>query len=276
LENFYNLQKNTKNYFNAKVEEEINRLKEDLSGSEEEIIKRIETDSAFIIKKLLHNEKINNNIFKTPLPNKPADAKKMKLKKGNSLEPLVKLKLARNNIHSGQSRRMNIVAKNKSPLLTNINGNVGNNKEQDDFDPNTINYNDLSEYDYKEMINKKEHCFDVVTRLEKSIKEAQKMYQRKLKEMKTKVEENSQKLNAKNKENEVLKSEIDDLNKIYALTEQENKITNVQNIKTKKNKNKANTNINNNNEKELESQKEYLSPKYYKNIEKDNNNNNNT
>ena len=63
LENFYNLQKNTNNYFNAKIEEEINRLREDLSGSEEEIIKRIETDSAFIIKKLIHNEKINNNIF---------------------------------------------------------------------------------------------------------------------------------------------------------------------------------------------------------------------
>ena len=279
LENFYNLQKNTKNYFNAKIEEEINRLREDLSGSEEEIIKRIETDSAFIIKKLIHNEKINNNIFKTPIPNKPADVKKMKLKKGNSLEPLAKIKLARNNIHSGQSRRMNIVAKNKSPLLTNNNGTGTNNKEQDDFDPSKINYNDLTEYEYKEMISKKEHYYDVVAKLEKSIKEAQKMYQRKLKEMKVTVEENSQKLNAKNKENESLKSEIDDLNKIYALTEQENKIMNGQNTKMKKTKKKTNTNNNdinnNNNEKELESHKEYLSPEYYNNQENNSNTNNN-
>ena len=261
LENYYSSQKSNKNYFNAKVEEEINRLKEDLSGNEEEIIKRIETDSAFIIRKLIHNEKINNNIFKTPIPNKPADAKKMKLKKGNSLEPLVKLKLARNNIHSGQSRRMNIVAKNKSPLLTNINNN--HNKDQDDFDPTKINYNDLTDFEYNEMISKKSHCYDVVTRLEKSIKEAQKMYQRKVKEIKTTLEENSQKLNTKNKENELLKAEIDDLNKILSLSEQENKIMIGQNTKPKKN-NKINNN-NNNNEKELESQKEYLSPEYYNN-----------
>ena len=270
LDKFYNTQKSAKNYFNAKVEEDINRLKEDLAGNDEDIIKRIESDNAFIIKKMIHNEKMRENIFKTPAMNKPADVKKMKLKKGNSLEPLAKLKMARNNIHSGQSRRMNIVARNKSPLLTNINGNNAK-KEQDDFDPTKINYNDLSDFEYKEMINKKEHCFDVVSRLEKSIKEAQKMYQRKLKEMKASFEENCQKLNDKNRENELLKSEIEDLNKILALSEQENKINIVQNTKSKKNnKNMRKTNnINNNNEKELESQKEYLSPEYYSN--KDNN-----
>ena len=268
LEKFYETQKNTKNYFNAKVEEEINRLKEDLSGNEEEIIKRIETDSAFIIKKMIHNEKMRENLLRTPAPNKPLEARKMKLKKGNSLEPLAKLKIARNNIHSGGSRRMNIVAKNKSPISTNIN----NNKEKDDFDPNKINYNDLTDYEYKEMINKKEHCNDVVTKLEKSIREAQKMYQRKVKEIKLSLEQKTQQLSEKNKENESLKSEIDDLTKILSIAEQENKINTVQPPKPKKstkNLNKTNTNLNNN-DKELESQKEYLSPEYYSN----NNNNN--
>ena len=267
LEKFYETQKNTKNYFNAKVEEEINRLKEDLSGNEEEIIKRIETDSAFIIKKMIHNEKMKENILRTPAPNKPLEARKMKLKKGNSLEPLAKLKIARNNIHSGGSRRMNIIAKNKSPILTNINSN----KEKDDFDPNKINYNDLTDYEYKEMINKKEHCNDVVTKLEKSIREAQKMYQRKVKEIKLSLEQKTQQLSEKNKENESLKSEIDDLTKILSIAEQENKINTVQPLKSKKstkNLNKTNTNLNNN-DKELESQKEYLSPEYYSN----NNNN---
>ena len=262
LEKFYNSQKTTKNYFNAKVEEDINRLKEDLSGTEEDIMKRIETDSSFIIKKMIHNEKMKENIFKTPMMNKPVDAKKMKLKKGNSLEPLAKLKIARTNIHSGQSKRVNIIAKNKSPLLTNFN----NNKEKDDFDPSKINYNDLTDYEYKEMLNKKEHCFDIVTKLEKSIKEAQKMYQRKLKEIKSIVDENSQKLNDKNKENESLKTEIDDLNKILSLNEEENKILQGQTMKSKKSKNNKTNNKNaNNNEKELESQKEYLSPEYYSN-----------
>ena len=281
LEKFYNSQKSTKNYFNAKIEEEISRLKEDLSGNEEEIIKRIQTDSAFIIRKLIHNEKMRENILKTPLPNKPSDARKMKLKKGNSLEPLNKLKIARNNIHSGHSnRRMNIVAKNKSPLLTNNNANNNvnvNNKEKDDFDLNNINYNDLTDFEYKEMLNKKDHCYDVVTKLEKSIKEAQKMYQRKIKDIKISVEEKSQQLIEKNKENESIKLEIEDLNKILSLSEQENlkNIEQGQIIKPKKinkNTNKNNNNINTK-EKELESQKEYLSPEYYSNNNNNSNNN---
>ena len=121
------------------------------------------------------------------------------------------------------------------------------------------------------MLNKKEHCYDVVTKLEKSIKEAQKIYQRKIKEIKTTLNENSEKLNIRNKENEALKSEIEDLNKILSLTEQENKINNIgQTMKSKKNNknmNKTNNNIKNN-EKELESQKEYLSPEIYSNNNK--------
>ena len=67
---------------------------------------------------------------------------------------------------------MNIIAKNENPLLTNFN----NNKEKEDFNPSKINYNDLTDYEYKEMLSKKEHCFDIVTNFEKSIKEAQKIY----------------------------------------------------------------------------------------------------
>ena len=52
--------------------------------------------------------------------------------------------------------------------------------------------------------------------------------------MKASFEENCQKLNDKNRENELLKSEIEDLNKILALSEQENKINIVQNTKSKK------------------------------------------
>ena len=91
----------------------------------------------------------------------------MKLKKGNSLESLNKLIIARNNKNSGYSnRRTNIVAKNKSPILTN---NNINNKEKDYFDLNNINYNDLTDFEYKEILNKKRHCYEVVSKLEISI-----------------------------------------------------------------------------------------------------------
>ena len=42
LEKNYLNEKENNNYFNAKIEEEINRLREDLTPNKEEILKRIE------------------------------------------------------------------------------------------------------------------------------------------------------------------------------------------------------------------------------------------
>ena len=264
LVKFYNSKKANKNYFSAKIEEEINRLREDLSGTEEDIIKRIETDNAFIIKKLIHNEKMKENIFQVPVP-KPINANRKinQNERGKSLDPIAKYKISRTKVNSGQSSRINIIARNKSPFTTKTN-NINDLKEQDEFKLSKINYNEVTDYEYKDMISKKEHCYDVVTRLEKSIKEAQKMYQRKLKEIKGRVDENEKKLNIKNDENKSLKIEIDNLNKLVSQYEQENKIINEKNIKQKKS-------INNNYaEKELASQKEYLTPEYNNNTQNNN------
>ena len=64
LEKFYNSQKSTKNYFNAKVEEDINRLKDDLTGNENEIYIKVDNEKTFIQKKQVHQEKVNS-IFNT-------------------------------------------------------------------------------------------------------------------------------------------------------------------------------------------------------------------
>ena len=258
LEKFYLTQKQKQNYFNAKIEEELNRLKEDLTPNKEEIIKRVENDSSFIIRKMLHNEKVRENIFKTPIPYKPNDVQKMKLKKKNSLDSFGKLNLTKRNNFSGNKRKINIYAKDaneKSPQLI---------KEKNDLEINNINYDETSDYEYREMLNKKEYCYDVVTRLEKSIKESQKMYQRKIKDIHLVVENNERKLTAKKNENDLLKIEIDNLSKLLAITEEENKIINIQNNKNNKNTNKNKITIQTEQtEKELESQKEYISPEYY-------------
>ena len=258
LEKFYLNQKQKQNYFNAKIEEDINRLKEDLTPNKEEIIKRVENDTSFIIRKMLHNEKIRENIFKTPIPYKPNDVQKMKLKKKNSLESLGKLKLTKRNIYSGKNRKINIYAKDTNDKSSQLI------KEKNDLEINNINYDETNDYEYREMLNKKEYCYDVITKLEKSIKESQKMYQRKIKDIHLVVENNERKLTAKKNENDLLKIEIDNLSKLLAITEEENKIMKGQN-----NKNSQNTNKNKNTiqteqtEKELESQKEYISPEYY-------------
>ena len=268
LEKFYEDKKKKKNYLNPKIEEDIKRLKDDLTGNESEIYNKVQNEQAFIIRKQIHQEKVNN-VFKIP-------GKKMKLKKGNSLEPLT-MKAIRYDVRSGyNSRRMNIVAKNKIPEGentyenktndNNINNNMNNNPIKSDIldeeDLSKINYNNLTDYAYRELLTKKEHCYDVTARLEKSIKEAMKMYSRKLKDIKANLTANSKKLSERQQENGELETQIEELKKILSLTENEAKHNNMNNLYA----NKINEKIKNTDgidEKELESQKEYLSPDFY-------------
>ena len=264
LEKFYEDKKKKKNYLNPKIEEDIKRLKDDLTGNESEIYNKVQNDQAFIIRKQIHQEKMNN-VFKIP-------GKKMKLKKGNSLEPLT-MKAIRYDVRSGyNSRRMNIVAKNKIPEGENTyenktnDNNINNNPIKSDIldeeDLSKINYNNLTDYAYRELLTKKEHCYDVTARLEKSIKEAMKMYSRKLKDIKANLTANSKKLSERQQENGELETQIEELKKILSLTENEAKHNNMNNLYA----NKINEKIKNTDgidEKELESQKEYLSPDFY-------------
>ena len=260
LQKFYEDKKKKKNYINPKIEEDLNRLKEDLTGNETEIYNKVQNDQSFILKKQIHQEKVNN-IFKTPLLNKPKDATKLKLKKGNSLEPLT-MKAIRYDVRSGyNSRRMNIVAKNKSPgNATYEQNNTSNNNRKDLLEEEellNINYNNFTDFEYRELLTKKEHCYDVISRLEKSIKEAMKMYSRKIKEIKSALESNEKKLNERKEDNKLIQNDINDLNRILSLNEAEAELNN-KNMNLNKNKK-----ININNEKELDSQKEYLSPEFY-------------
>ena len=268
LEKFYEEKKKKKNYMNPKIEEDIKRIKEDLTGNETEIYNKVQSDQAFIIRKQIHQEKVNS-VFKISDINKPQENKniKMKLKKGNSLEPLT-MKAIRYNVSSGyNSRRMNIVAKNKSPAQNTYekNNTSDNNAIKNDIldeeDYSNMNYNNTSDYGYRTLLTKKEHFYDVAARLEKSIKEAMKMYTRKIKDIKENLTANSKKLSERQQENSELETQIEELKKILSLTENEVKRNNMNNIYA----NKINEKIKNNeiDEKELDSQKEYLSPDYY-------------
>ena len=259
LVNILEEKKEQKNYFNAKVEEDINRLKEDLAGNEDEILERIENDKAFILRKVIHQEKVKS-VFKPQSP-KVNDTKKLQLKK--SLEPINRKAIRYDVSSTYNSRRYNIVSKMKSPIKAKVNtrGDIF----EDDL--SKIEYDNLTEYEYRELKNKIEQSADVIKKLKTSITEAQKMYSRKLKDIKATLDENSKKLSSRKKENELLKNNINDLMKIYELTEKEAKIHNSNNINNNNlhnsTKGKNNNNNNVNDEKELESHKEYLSPDYY-------------
>ena len=75
---------------------------------------KVENEKAFIQKKQYHQEKVNS-VFNTNSLTK-ANEPKLKLKKGTSLEPLTRQAI-RYDVRSGyNSRRLNIVARNKSPI----------------------------------------------------------------------------------------------------------------------------------------------------------------
>ena len=265
LQKVYLTQKQNTNYFNAKIEEEINRLKDDLTPNKEEIIKRIENDTTFIIKKMIHNEKVRENIFKVSMQYKPNNVQKVKgLRKRASLEKINQIKLNRPNF-SGKGRKLNIYAKDIKKGMIEINKN-NLKKEKSEIEINNHkNYDELSDYEYREMLGKKVYFNDILRKLEKSAKEAQKMYQRKIRDMNIVIEKNENRLKSKKNENALLKIEIDNLSKLLAITEEEQKLMNEQNIQNLTNKNNKNITLTGQTEKELESQKEYLSPEYYPN-----------
>ena len=112
------------------------------------------------------------------MPNNPKENQnnKMKLKKGNSLEPLT-MKAIRYDVRSGyHSRRMNIVAKNKSPVQNTYeknntsDNNIIKNDILDEEDYSHMNYSNTTDYGYRTLLTKKEHFYDVAARLEKSIR----------------------------------------------------------------------------------------------------------
>ena len=54
------LQKFYEDKINSKIEEDLNRLKEILAGNKREIYNKVQSDKSFILKKQIHQEKVNN------------------------------------------------------------------------------------------------------------------------------------------------------------------------------------------------------------------------
>ena len=209
VDNLYNEYKEKKNYSHHKVEQELTKLKMDLKGNENEIWDKVEKGMTIIVKQADDNNYnlLNNpNIRKTPKLLKPLNAKiaNKDIQRGNYNYNFSK----RSSKSSG--RKVNIVAQNKN----------------EDIDLSKITYDTLSDYGYNDLLTKKEHYVDINLKLERSIKETKKMYERKVKEHVALVEQNKQKLNYLEQENELLVSEISDLQKLIEITEEEERVKN--------------------------------------------------
>ena len=213
---------------NLKLEEEINNLKEDLSGNEETIYNRVISDKAIILEKY---KKINKSSSIIMSNNKNYNNKK-------SINKL----------------RIKLISKDKNVNENNKNKKILNSKSCDDFiakekiynninnindEDININYETMTNSDYDKIKEKNQKYFNLDERLDKSIKELSLFYERKIKEINSVLDINSKQLSNIQQENELLKSKIADLGKILELNKKEKKqlITNYKNINSSNDKN---------------------------------------
>ena len=213
---------------NLKLEEEINNLKEDLSGNEETIYNRVISDKAIILEKY---KKINKSSSIIMSNNKNYNNKK-------SINKL----------------RIKLISKDKNVNENNKNKKILNSKSCDDFiakekiynninnindEEININYETMTNSDYDKIKEKNQKYFNLDERLDKSIKELSLFYERKIKEINSVLDINSKQLSNIQQENELLKSKIADLGKILESNKKEKKQinTNFENINSSNNKN---------------------------------------
>lgn len=213
---------------NLKLEEEINNLKEDLSGNEETIYNRVISDKAIILEKY---KKINKSSSIIMSNNKNYNNKK-----------------------SINKIRIKLISKDKNVNENNKNKKILNSKSCDDFiakekiynninnindEDININYETMTNSDYDKIKEKNQKYFNLDERLDKSIKELSLFYERKIKEINSVLDINSKQLSNIQQENELLKSKIADLGKILESNKKEKKqiITNFENINSSNNKN---------------------------------------
>ena len=220
-ENEQNYEKiNGKNFIKKikklKIEEDINILKEDLSGNEENIYEKIVNDKTLI----LGNNKIKNR------------AESINKNKQNKINNRIKLPSISREINNKTKKLINskscndIIGQNRIIISDN-------NINSEDLLFKDISYDKLSNYDYEKINIKKQKYFDLDIKLDKSIKDLSEFYDNKVKNINLLLESNSKKLSNIQQENELLKSKIADYKRIVELNNKEQKLLK-QNLRYKK------------------------------------------
>ena len=200
---------------NLNLYKEINTLREELSGDEENIFNKIIMNKTII----LEDQNNINNINIKP----------------KNLTKNIKLLFA--------SRTKNIKLKKKDIIRSKscydmINYKENNNNDDKDinekkdinyYNLDNLDYNIISNNDFKIISLKKQKYLNVAEKLDKSINDISILYENRTKEISNLIDINSKKLSNIQQENELLKSEIADMKRIYE-SNKKNKMNNMKNI----------------------------------------------
>ena len=254
-----NKKENEKNYENnfinkiknLKIEEDINNLKEDLSGNEENIYNKVITDKSIILLKYYKN--INKNRPSSIINKRNNKSiKKIKL----SIENLPKNIKNNNNKKLINSKSCNdVISQNKIKNNENNNNNLD---FIDDINLNEINYDNLTNIEYEKINAKKQKYYNLDERLDKSLRDLSLLYEHKIKEINILLDINTKNLSNIQQENELLKSKIADLRRILELNKKEQKLLN-QNMRYKNNNNLNEKKLSRNNVLDVKEEKFQIS-----------------
>ena len=229
------------NFNNIKnLEKDINILKNDLNGDEQYILNKILNNKMQIMKEISYPCKVmkrkfdfseniskNNSFkFKNEGKYKIKEREKKSLRRSESAEYLNR----NNNFSTLRTKYMNLNelpkismnSKNKNNNFR-INNNVlvinssdyilNNDKEKSLLDE--LNLSQINEKDYNDINNKKEHYYNIIKKLDYSIKEVENMYKRKIMMIEVELNDEIKKITDIENRNNLIKKEIENLNKIY-------------------------------------------------------------
>ena len=247
-------------------------IKSDLTGTENEIISKIEKDETRFIKEIKKkeinkNDKINKLRFSSPINKEKVFVNHSIVK----LKPIKHLEIdeinntykekevnnkednpnflysqinTENNVLTTSNNRYknlkNIISpkgifskfsflKQKPSTSENRNNNrinINEEKSSEDIIEKIIqkDYEDTTDEDYRELLDKKAQYLETNSRLEENIKNLQRTVNKKYSSVEELVQGNSNQLDILKSKNEILEKEIDNLNKVYKLTLEQQKI----------------------------------------------------
>ena len=236
LEKLYDINlKNCKNEnFISRINFWFNLIKNDLNGSLEEIMERIETNNSKFIEEIdrrnLLKTKNNKNPLYLPLINEGINRARSSSPKKKS-ETLNKYDNNNKKQYQGIFNKYSILKEDnldrnymKKSLRKNNSITI---KEENKIDLEIMNdYFSTTDDEYRDLLGRKDQFIETNSRLENNIKEVQKTSSKKLKNISRSISDNAIRLNSLKQQNELLNSEIINLEKVLELTIQQNEIKN--------------------------------------------------
>ena len=205
--------------FNSnKIEKDINILKCDLSGDEDEIIKKIMNRKMMIFTEVLFPSNLSKN---NTLKNKEIK----KIQRSGSAQNIKTIKspfFENNNKISSLKKKILLINQNEIPNIMemkhfNSNKNIVDKNNEKNISQNITN-SDVNDKSYYEINNKKEYYNNIIKKLDYSIREIENMYKRKIVQAQEEFNQNLNKFKNLKKENKLIKNEIDNFHKILSIT----------------------------------------------------------